>query len=122
MKRTLSTLLTTLLFSAVLVPNAKAQIQKPGFPAVFAIGSTAIADQAAVDETMPTATKTDVLPAAPTSPAPDRNAIRAERSRPSVDRSSVDGAYPGYCPALPIGTQPGDWDYREALEQCLYGS
>lgn len=122
MKRTLSTLLTTLLFSAVMVPNAKAQIQKPGFPISFAIGSAAIADPAVVDETMPTATKTDVLPATSTNPAPNRNAIRAERSSSKVDFPSVNSSYPGYCPALPIGTQPGDWDYREALEKCLYGS
>lgn len=122
MKRTLSTLLSTLLFSAVMVPNAKAQMQKSGFPAVFAISAAAIADQAAVNDTTPTATKTDLLPAAPTSPALNSNAISSDRSRPSVDRSSVDGAYPGYCPALPPGTQPGDWSYREALERCLYGS
>ena len=117
MKRALSTLLTTLLFSASLMPNAKAQMQASGFPAAFAIGSAAIADQAMDDTNQPTAAKTDVLPAAPTNPAPNSNAISSDRSRPSVD-----SAYPGYCPALPIGTKPGDWDYREALERCLYGS
>ncbi|XGV94323.1 MAG: hypothetical protein ACAF41_00635 (plasmid) [Leptolyngbya sp. BL-A-14] len=122
MNRSLATLLTTLLLTAALMPKALAHGQQLGSPMSLASSSANIPDQAAVDPTQPTATKTDALPEAPTNAMPNSNAIRAERSRLTVDQPSVDGAYPGYCPALPIGTQPGDWDYREALEKCLYGS
>lgn len=117
MKRALSTLLTTLLFAAAIVPNATAQMQKTTFPMGFSIGSAAIPAQPTPDATKPTVTETEVLPESPTSPALDVSKSNAEKAR-----SSVDGSYPAYCPSLPLGTQPGDWAYREALEKCLYGS
>lgn len=117
MKRALSTLLTTLLFAAAIVPNATAQMQKTNVPVGLSIGSANIPEQAMSDSTKPTVTKTEALPETPTSPALDISKSNSQRSRPSVNNS-----YPGYCPALPAGTQPEDWEYRQALEKCLYGS
>lgn len=51
-----------------------------------------------------------------TSPIVDDTNINTPGS--SVDNSS----YPAYCPALPPGVKPGDFEYNEALYKCKYGS
>jgi hypothetical protein len=122
MKRALAILLTSLLFSAALTPHAMAQKQKTSIPLGLALSSASIPKQAAADTTQPTDTKSDIVPEAPTSPTPNVSPVNSERSRPKVDRPKVDDSYPAYCPPLPRGTIPGDWDYREALEKCLYGT
>jgi hypothetical protein len=41
---------------------------------------------------------------------------------PNVVRSSNrDNGYPAYCTPLAAGVTPGDFAFREALEQCKYG-
>jgi hypothetical protein len=120
MKHSISTLLTTLLVSAAVVPNAMAQIQNSRSPVSFSVGSAAMPEQLATDSMKPT-TKTEVLPELPTNTMSPSNTLNSESARSSVDRSSVTSSYPAYCPALPPGTKPDDWEYREALEKCLYG-
>jgi hypothetical protein len=61
------------------------------------------------------------LPESSISPASSVGKINSERVDPQVDSSNVDSLYPAYCPPLPLGTKPGDWDYRLALQKCLYG-
>ncbi len=120
MKRSISALLTTLLFSIAIVPNAMAQLYSPNSPADSSTDSPNIP---ASDSTMPDSMKTEVLPEPSNSPTPSASGINSEKSRPNVDRSiSVDSSYPGYCPAIPPGATPGDWQYREALQKCLYGN
>lgn len=120
MKRSISTLLTTLLFSVAIVPHAMAQMQSSSSPANSSTDSTTIP---ASDSTMPVPTKTEVLPEPSNSPTSSVSRNNSGESRPSVDHStSVDSSYPGYCPAIPPGAIPGDWQYREALQKCIYGN
>ncbi len=120
MKRSISTLLTTLLLSVAIVPNAMAQMQSSNSPADSSSDSTTIP---ASDSAMPTPTKTEVLPEPPNNPTPSASRNNSDESHPSVDHSSsVDSSYPGYCPAIPPGATPGDWQYREALQKCIYGN
>lgn len=121
MKRSISTLLTTLLFSAAMMPNAMAQTQAPGFPTGSSIGAMDPPEQPMSNAPKPTSPKTEVLPAPSASPAPAVSTLNSEKSRPSVDRPSVDSSYPAYC-SLPPGAQPDDWQYREALQRCLFGT
>lgn len=123
MKRFISTLFTTLLFSSVaVVPNAMAQMPKSNFPVGLSVGSMHHPEQPAFDSTKPTSTNTEVLPQLPASSASGNSTLNSEGAHSRGDRSSVDSSYPDYCPSLPPGTKPGDWEYREALEKCLYGS
>ncbi len=121
MKRSISTLLTTLLFSVAIVPNAMAQMQNPDSPVDSSVDSMEVP---ASDSTMPSPPKTEVLPKPSNHPAPFASTINSEKADPTVDRStSVDNSYPGYCPlSIPPGAQPGDFQYREALQRCLYGN
>ncbi len=120
MKRSISTLLTTLLFSVAIVPNAMAQVQSPSSPADSSSDSTNIP---ASDSTVPTPMRTEVLSEPSDSPTPAASRINSEKSRSNVDRStSIDSSYPGYCPAIPPGAKPDDWQYREALQKCIYGN
>lgn len=120
MKRSISTLLTTLLFSVAIVPNAMAQMQNSNSPADSSIDSATIP---ASDSGMPAPMKTEVLSEPSNNPAPSASRINSKTSGSNVDRStSVDSSYPGYCPAIPPGATPGDWQYREALQKCIYGN
>ncbi len=112
MKHSISTLLTTLLFSVAIVPNAMAQMQQPGFP----VGSAPVPEQPASDSTQPTSIKTEVLPESPKNTTSSVSTMNSEKLH-----SNVDSSYPAYCPSLPPRTKPGDWEYREALYNCLYG-
>lgn len=42
----------------------------------------------------------------------------------NVNRSAIskESPYPAYCRPLPSWVKPGDWEYREALYLCKYGS
>lgn len=42
----------------------------------------------------------------------------------NVNRSTIskESPYPAYCRPLPSWVKPGDWEYREALYLCKYGS
>jgi len=117
MKRSISTLLTTLLFSAAIVPNAMAQMQEPSFPVSLSVGSTSSPEQPMSDVTQPAPTKTEGLSEPSKSQTSSVSANNAERAYPNGNAS-----YPAYCPFLPAGTKPGDWEYREALEKCLHGT
>lgn len=125
MQRAFSTLLTALLFSAAIVPSAMAQAQTSDFlvnvpgDSVAVPNSTAMPDQP-VTPSAPAASNAEVLPEPSQNPA-SVSTIDSHRARPSVSRSSLRDSYPSYCPSLPAGTKPGDWEYREALERCLYG-
>ena len=109
MPRSISTVFITLFLAATIVPAATAQMEKPGVPMDASPGAAAIATQPASDSTNQAPTKTDMLPE------------HSQSTMPIVN-SSADRTYPDYCPSLPPGTKPGDWEYREALERCLYGN
>ncbi|SRR5579883_1962468 len=116
MKRSMSTLLTTLLLTAAIVPNAMAQMPRSNPSVRSSIQSVTVPTQSTTGSTTPTTTKPDNL----SEPAKNQllpvTAINPESARPSVDSS-----YPAYCPFLPAGAKPGNWEYREAMEKCLHG-
>jgi hypothetical protein len=122
MKRSISTLITTLLFSAAIVPNAMAQIQQTNSPIDSSNGSAAVSEQSVPNSIEPTSTNSQVLPEPSKRQMSNVTTSNSDRTRPNVDRPSVNDSYPAYCPMLPLGTKPGDWEYREALEKCLYGT
>lgn len=121
MKRTLSTLITSLLFSGAMMPNAIAQMHKSGSPISVSIIAAVPPEQTMSNSTRPSPT-VEVVPEPSKGQMPSITTVKPEESHSSVDRSNVDNSYPAYCSPLPPGTKPGDWEYRAAIEKCLYGS
>jgi hypothetical protein len=114
----ISTLFTALLFSAAIMPNAMAQMYPAGQAEGSSSGSANIPEQSASDATKPTSTQ--VLPELPKSPAADVSSINSQRSR-RVSRPKPSDSQSTFC-SFPPRAEPGDWDYREALYQCMHGS
>lgn len=120
MKRSISLLFTALMFPVAIAPNAMAHTQNPHFPIVLSMRSPAMPEQPASDTTEPTSPKAEASPAPTPTMTPDSITNNTEKSRFNQGRLSIDN-YPAYCSPLPPGTQPDDWEYRAALEKCLYG-
>jgi len=115
MQRSISTLLTALLFSAAIVPNAMAQMDTPD-PAGSSLRSTPGSEQQPANSAKPTSTQTSDV-SQPSMHQMSLSVINTEKTRPGADAT-----YPAYCPFLPARVKTGDWEYREALEKCLHGT
>jgi hypothetical protein len=118
MNRSISSLFTALLFSAAIMPNAMAQMQ-PRSPENLLNNSANSSEQSASDLTNPFSSATEALPEPAKSPAPV-STISAETAH-GMSYRSMSHSHLTYC-SIPPRAKPGDWDYREAMYNCLHGS
>lgn len=58
----------------------------------------------------------------PVDEALNERSSKSQSSNVDSSNSSLDEPYPAYCKPLSPGLKPEDWQYKELLYKCRYGS